>query len=125
VNDVLDLLLRISGGVGLPGVVTYLLVQRRKLGNENELAERTMGATVAKADVGALEAHMLAVENAFRVERESKDRVIASLEERVTQVQKECDDRVSAKDREISQLRRQVSTLANDLQALQRQFGSA
>lgn len=124
-NDVLDLLLRISGGVGLPGVVTYLLVQRRKLGNENELAERTMGATVAKADVGALEAHMLAVENAFRVERESKDRVIASLEERVTQVQKECDDRVSAKDREISQLRRQVSTLANDLQALQRQFGSA
>ncbi len=129
VPTVIDWATKIGGGVGLPAIILYLLTQRRKANNENRLAEKTEKASVSKADSGALEAHVLAVEAAFRAERDSKDRVIASLRAEVREVEERCDDRVAemtralaAKDDTIAELRDQVATLAADLAHLRQQL---
>jgi hypothetical protein len=86
------------------------------------VAERTVDAEVQKTDAGALEAHVLAIERAFSVERASKDRQIGELEERLNEVQADCAQRIRdverRKDAVIAELRDQVSTLTARLNAL-------
>lgn len=126
----IDTALRVGGGVGLPGIITYFLVQRRRAKADATVAERTVNSTVVKADVGALEAHMLAVEAAFTMERASKDRQIAALRAEVQEVQTACDEKVAGltaelrrKDGIIRDLTEQVSTLTERLGRLERQQG--
>lgn len=119
---------KIAGGVGLPGVIFYLFTQRRKARVDNRIAERTENAAVSKEDSGALEAHVLAVERAFQAERESKDRVIASLRTEYDEHREECSRKIrdlelalERKDRTIGDLRADVGTLTERLERLERQ----
>lgn len=117
-TDLFDYFLRAAGALGLPAILLFLLRDRRKVRTEGNVGERTENAQVIKADAGAIEAHVLAVERAFTAERESKDRRIASLEEEVRGVESRCQERtrmleeqLDERDRVIAHLRQQVATL--------------
>ena len=121
-GDVVDAILRIAGALGLPALLLWALKERRKTRAEGAVAERTVGAVVQKTDAGALEAHVLAIERAFSVERASKDRRIAELEERLDEVRQDCAEQIAdverRKDALIGELRDQVATLTARLNAL-------
>lgn len=124
-TEVLDVVLRVAGAVGVPGIVIYFLRERRKAKADAVVAERTVGSQVSKADSGALEAHVLAVESAFRAERESKDRVIAGLRAEMAEVERRCNERLAEKDGIIADLRTQVGTLTETVERLRRQVETA
>lgn len=117
-----DLIVRLAGAIGLPAVLGGWLLDRRSHRAAGEVSERTVGASVARADAGALEAHVLAVERAFEIERNSKDRVIRELKEGMEQLDASCQRRVvevtqegRRKDALIGQLREEVATLTGKL----------
>ena len=103
------------------GLGTWYVKDRRKSRAETAVAERTVRAQVATQDVGALQATVAYVQEAFRVERESKDREITKLNreveeltgevERLTRRTQDDAERISSMRSEIQELREQVSLL--------------
>lgn len=89
VGEVVDWVLRLCVVLGIPSVVVYFLKERRKNQAESAVAERTVDSTVEKVNLSTLEAHMLAVEATFTMERASKDRRIAALQEELTSARAE------------------------------------
>lgn len=77
VGEVADIVLRWLFALGVPGVGVWYFKERRKSRAADEIAERTVPAEVRIKDADALTAHITAIERAFEVERESKDRQIA------------------------------------------------
>lgn len=125
-TDVLDWFVRVGFGTLMLTVVIYFLKERRKNLAESSVAERTVDASVVTADAGALEAHVLAIEKAFGVERSSKDRQIKALEEEVHNVEARCTAQVrdlqrqiARKDETISALRAEVATLTAAVRRLE------
>ena len=91
---------------------------RRKSRAETAVAERTVGSTVVGREVGAMGASVAFVNEAFRVERESKDRQIRALEDEVREVERRCSNqvrelerRIAAKDVIIEELRQEIERL--------------
>lgn len=87
---------------------------RRKTLAETAVAERTVGVDVNAKEAGALGASVAFVQEAFRVERESKDRQIATLEDEVQELREKISDRdekISALSREVAELKDAVSLL--------------
>lgn len=107
--------------VGAIGLGTWYVKDRRKSRAETAVAERTVRAQVATQDVGALQATVAYVQEAFRVERESKDRQINDLTHEVHELTGEVEtlrrraqddaERIAALRGEIQELREQVSLL--------------
>lgn len=126
------LLTGIVGAVAalIPAVVLYFLKERRKAEAESDVAERTVESQVQKADVSAIEAHMIAVERAVTMERdsnarerESKDRQLAAMQAEVIRIESTCNARVQSletavalKDGQILGLQDEVAHLTIRLQ---------
>jgi preprotein translocase subunit YajC len=102
---------------------------RRKNRAESVVAERTVGVDVTVKETGGLGASVAFVQEAFRVERESKDREIDRLTRKVEALElseAEKDRRIAAleqvdeeKDRVIHELRRQIRQLEARLDVLE------
>lgn len=125
-GDVVDWLVRAGFGSLMVAVVVYFLKERRKNEAESSVAERTVDASVVTADAGALEAHVLAIERAFGVERTSKDRQIKALENEVRDVERRCTERttyleqeLARKDETIAALRQEIATLTAAVRRLE------
>lgn len=123
-----DVLLPILTVVVLPLVIFYLR-DRRKSRAESVIAERTIGSDVATKDLGAASATVAFVQEAFRIERESKDREIRTLTEKLANVERgdelkdakirALEDAEIEKDRVIHDLTRQVRSLTSRLERLE------
>jgi hypothetical protein len=93
-GEAFDTALRLAGAIGLPALLLWYLRDRKKTNAVGQVAERTVDAAVTKEDAGALEAHVLAVERAFEIERSSKDRTIVVLTTKVEEIERSCSERV-------------------------------
>lgn len=103
-GDVVDLGLRILFALGVPGAVVWYVRDRRKDRAASEVAEQTVPAEVRIKDADALNAHITAVERAFEVERESKDRQIRDQARQIKDLQDE-----------VRQLKQRVAELTEAL----------
>lgn len=102
---------------------------RRKSQAETAVAERTVGVDVNAREAGGLGAAVAFVQEAFRVERESKDREILNLTEKVAKLEIErsrdkakieaLEQAEEEKDQLIFQLRVEVQALTRRLTALE------
>lgn len=93
--------------LGLPGLLAWYIKDRRKTQAEAKVVEGTVSATIRAGEVGSLQAHIAYVEEAFRVERDSKDRQIHYLSEQVNGLRSE----VAEKDEQIDELKGRVASL--------------
>jgi hypothetical protein len=103
----------------IPSLIWWFLRDRRKAGAESQVAEGTVKAKVRFEDAGSLQATMVYVEEAFRVERESKDRAIAGLKEEVGVLRQE----LAAERATNADLRGQVDLLRETLAEVTTQLG--
>ena len=109
-----DVVLPIIVFVVLP-LVTFYVRDRRKTRAQAAVAERTVEADVTLKDTGALGASVAFVQEAFRVERESKDREIQRLTSKVAALE----ENEARKDVLIAELREQVADLTTRLARLE------
>lgn len=114
--------IRAAGAIGIPTVVAWFFVDRRRTRAQGTVEERSIAANVAKNDAGAFEAHVLAVEKAVTMERVSFDRQIARLEADIAEAEVRHARRVQelvadsvAKDMLNADLRAQLATLTEEL----------
>jgi hypothetical protein len=121
-GEAFDTALRLAGAIGLPALLLWYLRDRKKTNAVGQVAERTVDAAVTKEDAGALEAHVLAVERAFEIERSSKDRTIVVLTTKVEEIERSCSERVQGlvddlaqKDGLIASLRQELATVTESL----------
>lgn len=94
---------------------------RRKTLAETAVAERTVGVDVNAKEAGALGASVAFVQEAFRVERESKDREITKLNAKVTKLEVEQEEDKAKKahlEHEVQELRAVVSDRDEQITAL-------
>jgi predicted RNase H-like nuclease (RuvC/YqgF family) len=117
-HDAVTALISVAGAA-LLSVVVYFLKERRKNTAESEIAERTVEQTISKADTSALEAHMLAVEKAFKMERESYERQLIDMGKRVTAVSEE----LTSVKIERDELKTKVDRLETQVSELIRRLG--
>jgi hypothetical protein len=117
--------IRAAGAIGIPTVVAWFFVDRRKTKAAATVEERSITANVAKNDAGAFEAHVLAVEKAVTMERVSFDRQIARLEAEMVDAETRHARRVQelvadsvAKDMLTADLRAQLATLSREVHQL-------
>jgi predicted RNase H-like nuclease (RuvC/YqgF family) len=109
---------------------------RKKSRAEAAVAERTVGSDVASREVGVMGASVAFVNEAFRVERESKDREIKSLSNKVRELEREqallereheedkrkieaLEAAEEEKDRVIAELRRQLRECVSRVERLE------
>lgn len=88
-------------------LVWWYVRDRRKSRAESAVAERTVDSGVMGVDAGHLTASVAFVQEAFRVERASKDREIESLKVKV-----------ALQETEIAELRRMIVGLQEELARL-------
>lgn len=127
-NFARDILVPVVTFVVLP-VFFWYKRDRRKSQAETAVAERAIGVDVNAREAGGLGAAVAFVQEAFKVERESKDREISGLTSKVArlEVEREADkvkiealeDAEEKKDRVISQLRVEIRSLTRRLAALE------
>jgi septin family protein len=112
--------LRVVTDVIIP--ITVLLVlplffwykrDRRKSRAETAVAERTVRSKVTTEEVGAMGASVAFVNEAFRLERESKDRRILALEQEVREVEQRCQEKMD----ELEEHLRQRDAIIRELRA--------
>lgn len=115
---IVEILQNLAGPLGLGGVIIYYLRDRRKQRLADDLAERTLGPSVAIKGAEGFQAQLLAIERGFAVERDLKDRAIAALEEEVRDVERRCEVKVNEKETEIQVLRDKVELLTRQVQIL-------
>jgi uncharacterized coiled-coil protein SlyX len=130
-SEAVDVALRVAGALGLAALLLWFVRQRRQDRAEALVAERTVGANVTRADAGALEAHVVAVEHAFEVERASKDREIAALTRQVAEAEGRCTRRVedleelvAQKDGIIGTLRTELATVTDRMAEVTRELNA-
>jgi hypothetical protein len=117
VGEFLDVAIRWAFGAAIPGAGIWYFKERRKSRAADEVAERTVPAEIRIKDSDALNAHIAAVERAFEVERESKDRRIAEQDQQITELKAEvrC---LTDKDRDNAE---RIAALRDELRALNEQ----
>lgn len=104
INEIADLALKIAGGIGFPSVIAWAIVGRRRDQSEVRVAERTENAVVAKADIGTVEATLIAVGKAFEMERVSLTRQVRELSTQVEEGQRRFDLAQHKHDEEVAGL---------------------
>jgi preprotein translocase subunit YajC len=116
-------LLEIVKNIVLPIIVFIVLPlffwyqrDRAKSRAEAVIAERTVGSKITTEEVGAMGASVAFVNEAFRMERESKDRQIKALQREVHEIQTECEQRVSELEAIINGLRAEIAELRKERQ---------
>jgi vacuolar-type H+-ATPase subunit I/STV1 len=123
--------LRVVTDVIIP--ITVLLVlplffwykrDRRKSRAETAVAERTVRSKVTTEEVGAMGASVAFVNEAFRLERESKDRRILALEQEVHDVEQRCKEKVDELEEHLRQRDAIIEELRARLEALEGKKGS-
>jgi vacuolar-type H+-ATPase subunit I/STV1 len=123
--------LRVVTDVIIP--ITVLLVlplffwykrDRRKSRAETAVAERTVRSKVTTEEVGAMGASVAFVNEAFRLERESKDRRILALEQEVRDVEQRCKEKVDELEEHLRQRDAIIEELRARLEALEGKKGS-
>lgn len=120
-GDVIDVVLRTLIALGVPGAGVWYLRERRKSRAADEVAEQTVPAEVRIKDADALNAHIAAVERAFEVERDSKDRRIAEQSREIRELKsgrKDDAERIAALSAEVRELRDQVDYLRNVIEKI-------
>jgi hypothetical protein len=122
---VVDYGIRAAGAIGIPTVLAWFFVDRRRTRAQGAVEERSITANVAKNDASAFEAHVLAVEKAVTMERASFDRQIARLQAEVLDAEERHARRVQelvadsvAKDMLAADLGAKVATLTRELHEL-------
>ena len=113
-GEVADVVLRWLFALGVPGVGVWYFKERRKSRAADEVAERTVPAEVRIKDADALTAHITAIERAFEVERESKDRQIAEQSREIADLKagrRDDAERIAALRAEVQELKDQVQLL--------------
>lgn len=128
VDFIRDVIVPIILFVALP-VFFWYQRDRRKSEAETAVAERTIGVDVNAKEAGGLGAAVAFVQEAFKVERESKDREILNLTKKVARLEQEreedkakidaLEDAEEEKDRVIADLRAEVRNLTRRLAALE------
>lgn len=116
VGEIFDVAFRALVALGVPGAGIWYVRERRRSRAADEVAEQTVPAEVRIKDADALNAHIAAIERAFEVERESKDRRIADQDRQIAELkQGRADDaeRIAALRGEVQELRDQVTLLAS------------
>lgn len=113
-GDVFDWIAKISVIVGLPGVITYLVKERRKNNAEArraetdaDYAEAELPNRLRSSSVITIEAELAALQKTFQDDRNAKERTIEFLSEQL-----EAERAASAmKDRRIRELEEKVQAL--------------
>lgn len=120
-GEAMDIALRIAVALGVPGAVVWFVRDRRKSRASAEVAEGTVPAEISLANTGALSAQVAAMVEAFRVERESKDRHIKEQDQQIAELTDEV-RRLKAGRRDdaerIAALRDEVADLKTQVQLL-------
>lgn len=116
----LQWILVVGQAVGLPALILFYIRDRKKTQAEAALAEGTVKSQIDLSSISAVEAHVGLIQKAFDAERESKDRVIADLEEKLHTAQEEVERqkaKLESMSVELYRLRQKVDTLSDELQA--------
>lgn len=106
VSFVKDIVVPILALIVLPVFLWYQR-DRKKSRAESAVAERTIGSEVASKEVTMVGASLALMNEAFRVERESKDREIESLSRKVSLLERE----QSVLEREHEEDKRKIEAL--------------
>jgi chromosome segregation ATPase len=124
-SDVLDWVARISVIVGLPGVLMYLVKERRKNNAEAraaeadaEVDEAEVPLRVRTSSVVTLEAEVAALQRAFDMERNSNQRTIEHLAEQLEAeraLSAAKDQRIRELEEKVQQLQHRVSEVSDEL----------
>ena len=127
-KDFLSLVAQISVIVGLPGVIIYLIKERRK--NNAEARRAETDAEFAEADlpnrqrsssVVTLEAELAALQRAFDVERNSTARTVEHLSEQLEAERAQSaakDKRIRELEEKVVQLQGRVEELTDELKSV-------
>jgi chromosome segregation ATPase len=130
VNDIFDWVSRIVLLLGLPGVITYLVKERRKNNADARMAEAD--AEFAEEDlpnrhktssIVSLEAQVTAMQKTFKTDRENRDETIAFLRgelESEREASKRKDDRIRELEEKVQKLQARVSDLSRELAQVSR-----
>lgn len=113
----IDTAIRFLFASAIPGAGVWYFRERRKSRAADEVAEETVPAEIRIKDADSLTAHINAVERAFQVEREAKDRHIQEQDRQITELRAEvrC---LTDKDRDNTE---RIAALRDELRALNEQ----
>ena len=127
IDQIIDWLLKLSGPLGLGGLVLYFVKDFRKNRVDTELAEKTLPSSIRVKDAEGDQATLVTIERAFTIERESRERTIAALREEVDELREEThekDEIIRVQGETIVALRSEVATLTERLAQITAEFGS-
>lgn len=100
----------IAVALGLPGIWLWYVRDRRRSKASSRVAEGTVGADIAKGEIGAFDVHVAYIERAFAAERQSMQRQISGLTNEVNDLR----GQVQGQREEIEALRGQLSRIDNE-----------
>lgn len=134
-KEIADWVARVLALVGLPGVVTWFLYDRRRVHNEDKQgelavdeAEATLPNRVRSSSVVTLEAEIMALSNSFDTDRRIKDETIQYLRDELGVARAEIAERdrlIDSLQEQLNDLKRKVSMLTRDLDRVQQELDSA
>ena len=108
--------------LGFLGILAKLVFDwwrsRRRERAEGELAERSVGTTLAERNLSVVDAQIVVLEKANAAERASYERRIKALESDVRRLTKERDDLQTS----VTQIRLQMTELQEQFDAVKRQL---
>lgn len=126
----LDWVWKIVNVIGLPGVITWALYDRRKLKNQArkdeiqiEVDEANAPNKVKTSSIVTLEAELMALSRTFEMDREAKERTIKWLTDQNRALRQEIEERDTLIDKlqeNIDNLKGQVRRVTANLEQVQR-----
>jgi hypothetical protein len=116
IKTVTDIAVPIAVFIGLPLFFWYQR-DRKKSRAETAVEERTIDPKVNIENLGAMGAGVALLNEAFSLERASKDRRIKELQEEVREVKRSCEEKVSELEELIDRLRAEVAQLRQERNA--------
>jgi septal ring factor EnvC (AmiA/AmiB activator) len=125
VGTIFEWLQRLSGTVGLPGVLVYLFFYRRRvraagrgMEAQAEVAEQTVPIAIKTSSVTQLEAELAALAASFREDRQIKGDTIEWLSQQLKAERDssgEKDDKIRELERKVGHLQTRVRDLTDEL----------
>jgi chromosome segregation ATPase len=140
-SEVLDAVARVSLIFGIPGIITYLVKERRKNNANARVAEADADKAEADADfdeadlpnkvrsssIVTLESEMAAMQRTFDRDRKVTRETIQWLEEQLRNERRASarkDDRIRELEEKVQELQRRVAGLSQDLARVSEELAS-
>ncbi len=117
VRAFIETALQFLNWAGIPVVLGWALYDRRKLKNDNEIAEATAGDKVKTSSIVTLEAELVAARKSFDADRSIKDQTIEWLRDSLAEARVED----ARKDELIEDLLRKVRTQGRRIEEMARE----